>query len=170
MLATLDRFAVREAQPLDAAGIGKVYVESWRSSYRGILPAAYLASLDPRVRAAAYRNNLSDGQDLHLVAYDTTHLDIVGFCDAGAARRPGAAYEIYTLYLLDHAKLHGLGRAFFDAVRDRLRGSLMIWVLERNQHARGFYEALGGRRGSSVQSRIGGATVTEVSYVWEKRP
>lgn len=155
---------------MDAAGIGKVYVESWRSSYRGILPDAYLASLDPRVRAAAYRNNLNDGRDLHLVAYDTTHLDIVGFCDAGTARRAGAAWEIYTLYLLDHAKLHGLGRAFFDEVRARLLGSLCIWVLEHNQHARGFYAALGGKQGGSVQSRVGGAIVTEVSYLWEKGP
>ena len=172
MLATLDRFAVREATPLDAEGIGAVYARSWRSSYRGILPDAYLDGLDPRVRAVAYRNNLTDGRDLHLVAYDTTHLDIVGFCDAGGARR-GVPYasEIYTLYLLDHAKMHGLGRQLFELARARLGGrSLIIWVLEKNAHARRFYEALGGRAAGKFRSTIGGAIVTEQSYVWEKRP
>jgi GNAT superfamily N-acetyltransferase len=172
VLATLERFAVRKATPRDADGIGAVYTQSWRSSYRDILPRAYLAGLDPAQRAASYRENLSNGEGLHLVAYDTTYFDIVGFCDAGRSRR-GVRWEreIYTLYLLDHAKRHGLGRQLFDSARAYFGGrSLIIWVLEANEDARWFYEALGGRAGGRYQSRIGGATVTEQSYVWESRP
>jgi ribosomal protein S18 acetylase RimI-like enzyme len=108
---------------------------------------------------------------LHLVAFDTTYGEIVGFCDAGRSRRGPWAGEIYTLYLLDHAKRHGLGRQLFDRARAYFGGrSLVIWVLEDNHHARRFYEALGGRAGARIQSRVGGATVTEQSYVWESRP
>ncbi len=149
-----------------------MYTQSWRSSYRGILPDTYLDRLDWRARAEIHRKNLADGEDLHLVACDTTFGDIVGFCDAGKSRRGGPwASEIYTLYLLDHAKRHGLGRQLFDRVRAYFGGrSLVIWVLEANHDARWFYEALGGRAAGRVQSRIGGATVTEQSYVWESRP
>ena len=165
MLATLDRFAVREASPEDADAIGVVYTRSWQSSYRGILPDAYLDGLDPGARARMHRRNLLDGEDLHLVAYDTTYGGIVGFCDAGTNRRGGPwAREIYTLYLLDHAKRHGLGRQLFE--RARGTRSLIIWVLEHNHHARRFYEALGGKAAHRVQSRIGGVLVTEQAYVW----
>jgi ribosomal protein S18 acetylase RimI-like enzyme len=170
VLATLDRFAVRPATPRDAEGIGRVYVDSWRASYRGILPDAYLDQLDPRMRAALHHRNLTDGEDLHLVAFDTTHGDIVGFCDAGQSRRGGPwRSEIYTLYLLAHAKRHGLGRELFERARRDLDGeSLIIWVLEKNHHARRFYDALGGTLGGRFQSRIGGATVIEQAYVWDR--
>jgi GNAT superfamily N-acetyltransferase len=172
VLATLDRFSVRVATPLDAEAIGLVYTRSWQSSYRGILPDPYLDRLDARQRAAAQRKNLTDGEDLHLVAYDTTFLEIVGFCDAGMNRRGGPwAGEIYTLYLLDHAKRHGIGRQMYERARtwlddNALRG-LIIWVLAANHHARQFYEALGGRLGPRMQSRVGGALVTEQAYVWD---
>ena len=147
-----------------------MYTESWRASYRGILPDAYLDQLDARTRAAIHRKNLLDGEDLHLVAFDTTHGDLVGFCDAGRNRRGGPwVYEIYTLYLLTHAKRHGVGRELFERARRTFGGkSLIIWVLEENRHARRFYEALGGQLGGRFQSRIGGATVIEQAYVWER--
>ena len=106
-----------------------------------------------------------------LVAYDVTHGDIVGFCDAGPARRGAAmAGEIYALYLVQHAKRHGLGTEMFDHVASWLRAqgtpSMIIWVLETNHHARRFYEARGGRIGGTFQSQVYGHSVLERSYLW----
>ena len=39
----------------DADEVGTVHVEVWRQTYAGIMPADYLAGLDPRSRAASWR-------------------------------------------------------------------------------------------------------------------
>lgn len=166
------RFAVREAELDDAEAIARAHTESWQTSYRGILPDTVLDRIDVGQRADSRRRILRDRSILTLVAYDVTHGDIVGFCDAGPSRRhaPQPA-EIYALYMVHHAKRHGLGQDMFERTQSYFAAqgvrSLIIWVLDNNHHARGFYAAMGGVVGTSVPSRVGGFPVTEVSYVWD---
>jgi GNAT superfamily N-acetyltransferase len=167
------RFAIREAKLADAEGIARTHTASWRSSYRGILPDAVLDRIDVDQRTASWRRVLQDRSVLTLVAYDTTHHDIVGLCDAGKSRgdSPYAA-EVYRIYIEHHAKRHGLGREMFEQVTDWLRtqqlGSLIIWVLDSNHHARRFYEAMGGRAASRIPSMVSGFPVVELAYVWDR--
>jgi len=46
--------------------------------------------------------------------------------------------------------------------------AMIVWVVENSHHARGFYEAMGGRVGSRLQSRVGGFPVVELSYIWDR--
>lgn len=166
------RFAIRQAKLADADGIARTHAASWRSSYRGILPDAVLDRIAVDQRAASWRRTLQDHSVLTLVAYDVTHNDIVGFCDAGRSRgdSPYAA-EVYRIYIEHHAKRHGLGREMLEQVIDWLRGqqlrSLIIWVLDNNHHARRFYEAMGGRAASRIASTVSGFPVVELAYVWD---
>ena len=169
----MSRFAVREATLADAEGIAFAHVESWQSSYRGVLPDGVLDRLDVGQRVDTRRRMLREGGGLHLVAYDVTHGDIVGFCDAGESRRPGPwEGEVYALYMLHRAKRYGLGREMVERTMEWLptRGmrSLIIWVLENNHHARHFYAALGGRTGPRLGSSVAGFPVVEVGYVWDR--
>ena len=166
------RFAIREATIGDAEGIARAHTASWRTSYRGLLPASILARIDVDQRAASWRRTLQDPAVLKLVAYDTTHHDIVGLCDAGRSRgtTPHAG-EVYRMYLEHHARRHGLGREMFERVTSWLRSrqldSLVIWVLDTNHHARQFYQAMGGRPGPRVASSVSGFPVTEQAYLWD---
>ncbi len=166
------RFAIRAANLADAEGIARAHTASWQTSYRGILPEAVLARIDVDQRAASWRRTLQDRSILTLVAYDVTHHDIVGLCDAGRTRgnSPYAA-EIYRIYIEHHAKRYGLGREMFEQVTDWLRSqelrSLIIWVLDNNHHARRFYEAMGGRAAARMASTVSGFPVVELSYVWD---
>jgi GNAT superfamily N-acetyltransferase len=168
----MSRFAIREAVPADADGIARAHADSWRTSYRGILPDDVIDRIDVGQRVATRREILRDPTTFHLVAYDVTHGDIVGFCDAGPTRRqvphPG---EIYALYLVHRAKRYGLGTELFERAAAWLaaggRRSLIVWVLEGNHHARRFYEAIGGREAGRVRSSVGGYPVVEVSYTWD---
>jgi len=168
----LARYAVRPARLADAAAIARVHVASWNAAYRGILPDDVLARHDVGHRLDTRRRILQDTDGLHLVAHDTTFGDIVGFCDAGRARRPGPWQgEVYAIYLLHHARYLGIGRQLFDHtmawMRARNWSSMIVWVLENNPHARRFYEALGGRASGRVRSTIAGFPVVEVGYVWD---
>ena len=167
------RFAIRKAQLGDADGIARAHTASWRSSYRGILPDAVLARIDVDQRATSWRRTLQDRRILTLVAFDLTHQDIVGFCDAGPSRgHTGYAAEVYRIYIEHHAKRHGLGREMFEQVIDWLRSqdlrSLIIWVLDGNHHAHRFYEAMGGRAASRMASTVSGFPVVELAYVWDQ--
>ncbi len=169
----MTRFAVREAVIEDAEGIARVHTDSWQTSYRGILPDTVLDRIDVGQRVESRRKILRDRTVFQLVAYDLTHGDIVGFCDAGPSRRhvPYGG-EVYAIYLAHRAKRHGIGQEMFERVQAWLVAqdmrSMIVWVLENNQHARRFYEALGGRQGSRLQSRVGGYPVIELSYVWDR--
>jgi GNAT superfamily N-acetyltransferase len=168
----MTRFAVREAVLADAEGIARAHTDSWRTSYRGILPDSVLDRIDVGQRTSSRRRILADRSVFQLVAYDLTHGDIVGFCDAGASRRrfPYAG-EVYAIYLIHRAKRHGLGREMFRRVgawllANELR-SMIVWVLDDNAHARRFYEAMGGRLGPRLATRVGGFPVVEQAYVWD---
>jgi len=166
------RFAVRPATVDDAAQIARVQTSSWQTSYRGILPDAILDSMDPERRIPMRREILREPSAFNLVAYDTTFGDIVGFCNAGQARREGPQVgELYEIYILDRAKRYGLGRELFESVvewcEEQAMRSLIIWVLEDNHHARRFYEAMGGRAGARVSSTVRGFPVIERSYLWD---
>lgn len=169
----MTRFAVREALLDDANGIARAHTDSWQSSYRGILPDTVLDRIDVGQRAETRRRILGDRSIFQLVAYDLTHGDIVGFCDAGPSRRhvPYAG-EVYAIYLVQHAKRYGLGQEMFERVqawlvREGMR-SMIVWVLDNNHHARRFYEAMGGRMGSRLSSTVGGFPIVELSYVWDR--
>ena len=43
---------------------------------------------------------------------------------------------------------------------------MLVWVLEDNPAARGFYESLGGEELGRKTTTIGGRDLTEVSYGW----
>lgn len=169
----MSRFAVRPAQLSDAAAIARAHTDSWQQSYRGILPSNVLDRIDVGQRTESRTKILRDPDILCLVAYDVTHGDIVGFCDAGPARRhmPYGG-ELYALYMVHHAKRMGLGQEMFERTQQHFAArdvrSLIIWVLENNTHARGFYEAMGGRPGPTFPSRVGGFPVVEVAYVWDR--
>jgi ribosomal protein S18 acetylase RimI-like enzyme len=167
------RFAIREATERDASGIAHAHTASWQASYRGILPDRILDRLDVGQRVETRRKILRDRSVFQLVAYDLTHGDIVGFCDAGASRRhvPFAG-ELYAIYLVQHAKRYGLGQEMMERVQAWLVAndmrSMIVWVLENNHHARRFYEAMGGRSAGRLHTAVGGFPVTELSYVWDR--
>lgn len=169
----MSRFAIREATERDAAGIARAHTASWQASYRGILPDRLLDRIDVGQRVETRRRILRDRSVYQLVAYDLTHGDIVGFCDAGPSRRhvPYAG-ELYAIYLVQHAKRHGLGQEMIERVQAHLAASemrsMIVWVLENNHHARRFYEAMGGVAHVRLDSRVGGFAVVEQSYVWDR--
>jgi GNAT superfamily N-acetyltransferase len=169
----VERFAVREATERDADGIARAHTESWQSSYRGILPDRILDRLDVGQRVETRRRILRDRSVFQLVAYDQTHGDIVGFCDAGPSRRhvPFAG-ELYAIYLVQRAKRFGLGQLMLERVQAWLVAqgmrSMIVWVLEDNHHARRFYEAMGGSAGGKLRTSVGGFPVVEQAYVWER--
>ncbi len=141
---------VREATLADVPGIARVHVDSWRTTYKGMVPQRIIDSFTYEGRQELWRRALGpDSRSFVYVAEDESG-QIVGFASGGPARQdaPNHDGELYAIYLLQEHQGRGIGRQLFDAVVRTLveRGmrSMAIWVLAENP-ACGFYEALGGR-------------------------
>lgn len=163
---------IRDARPSDAAGIAKVHVASWRCTYPGLVPDAYLVNLSEAAAAMRWHNAVrahGPGQGA-LVAVDGAGT-VIGFATYGGCRIPVEGYEgeFYALYLLDDAQGQGLGRRLISTMAERLqkggKRTAVVWCL-RNNPARWFYERLGGVRVAERPIRFAGAELVEIAYGW----
>ena len=163
---------IRTATIADVAAIARVHVESWRTTYKGILPDDYLADLAYEQRERLWRRILSKpgGQRLVYVAEETPG-NIVGFASGGRERSRDPVYsgELYAIYLLENWQRQGLGRQLTVTLVGQLiqagLTSLLVWVLAENRSRR-FYEALGSQQVRQQPVTIGGAELIEVAYGW----
>jgi ribosomal protein S18 acetylase RimI-like enzyme len=153
----------------DAAAIASVHVSSWRSTYAGIVPDAYLASLNVEERAQNWEKHLAAQKAIFLVAEDEA--GIFGFACGGKLRDELAGYdaELYAIYLLSERQRRGTGRSLTrslaDALRDEGFKSMVVWVLERNP-AVAFYRRLGAVQIAQKTIEIGGAPLEELAFGW----
>jgi hypothetical protein len=68
--------SIRSAEIEDAAAIAHVHVQSWLTTYAGIVPAAYLASLNEAKRVGSWQDQLERGVCVHLAELEEV---VVGF-------------------------------------------------------------------------------------------
>ena len=165
---------IREATIADVAAIARVHVDSWKTTYKGLLPDDYLASLTYEQREPLWREILSRParHSLNYVAEDSAG-NIVGFASGGPERSGDPVYsgEVYAIYLLEPWQGQGIGRQLIATLVGQLiqRGfmSLLIWVLATNPSRR-FYEALGGQLVREKREMTGGIEVMDVAYGWRQ--
>ncbi|NOT55046.1 MAG: GNAT family N-acetyltransferase [Deltaproteobacteria bacterium] len=163
---------IRAAHSDDALAIARVKVDSWRTTYAGIVPADYLANLSYEQQGRVWEHHISIlGDAATMYVAETPAKEVVGFAHSGPERtgNPRHAGELYAIYLLAAYQRHGLGRQLTQAVVTGLLqhglSSMLVWVLADNP-SRAFYEALGGQYVTEQEVTIGSARLTEVAYGW----
>ncbi len=161
---------IREANSSDAAGIARVHVDSWRTTYPGLVPEDVLANLSYERSASNWRQVLSSPDRVVFVAEGDAG-EIVGFASGGPERTGNKGYdgELYAIYLLQGFQKQGIGSRLILALATRLaalgRQSLFVWVFSDNP-ARSFYEKIGGIRVTEQVIEIGSARLMETGYGW----
>ena len=92
MVEQLDEVTIRVATEGDASGIARVHVRSWQEAYAGIVPDAYLASLDADERTAQWGRYLREGPADEIHTWVALAADrVVGFVTVGPSRDEDAA-------------------------------------------------------------------------------
>jgi ribosomal protein S18 acetylase RimI-like enzyme len=163
---------IRPARSNDARAIAHVHVDTWRTTYVGIVPDEHLSNLSYDRSQANWLSYLSnpDSETHAFVAEDETG-QIVAFASGGPLREQLGNYdgELYVLYVLRSFQGSGYGKLLVSRVAHDLisRGyhSLVIWVLKENPACR-FYERLGGKQVAEKMIEIGGKGLIDVAYVW----
>jgi ribosomal protein S18 acetylase RimI-like enzyme len=167
---------IRTAELDDAPAIARVHVETWRSTYGGIVPQTYLDGLTVPNRAVAWTRLLEQsGRSILTMVSEDHNRRIVGFVSGGALRHADARFqaEISSLYVMQAYQGAGHGRRLFMAASNRLAQlgytGLFVWVLADNP-ARAFYEALGGEAVSEMTREFAGKSLREIGYGWTDIP
>ncbi|GMA32855.1 GNAT family N-acetyltransferase [Litorihabitans aurantiacus] len=170
---------VRRARPDDATTLGAIHVRSWQRGYDGLLPADVLADLDPVARGQWWAQLLQaqDGTPDDTPG-PVTHVAerggaVVGFVGTGPVRgsdhgESASTAELF-LYVDPEAWRGGVGRELMATATARLTRAgytdAMLWVLEGNARAIGFYEATGWEHdGVRRVEVIPGVTAAELGY------
>lgn len=140
---------IKKAGNADAKSIAKVHVDSWRSTYKNIVPDSFLDNLTyekSEQRQLEYLNESNDKSALVALIDD----QVVGFAMFGKNRDDKYDYqgEIYGIYLLEEYQGKGIGKLLFnESVKwliDKGYKDMILWVLKDNIAAIGFYEKVGG--------------------------
>ena len=163
---------VRQARLGDARDIGRIEVETWRTTYAGMLPDRVLLGMSEHRQTASWAGFLRHRPGDVFVAEDggPDHR-LLGFGNCGPQRTTRFDYagEVYTLYVAPEAQGSGLGRQLLLSLFTRLvhcgHGSALIWVVRANP-SRFFYERLGGKLVLHRQIPLGGEPVEAVGYGW----
>ncbi|MFJ7934621.1 GNAT family N-acetyltransferase [Sporosarcina sp. NPDC096371] len=161
---------IRKAELQDVAGIAKVHVDSWRTTYKGIVPDTFLENLSYENREQIWMSGIN--QNNVYIAEDENG-QIVGFASGGKERTgnyEAFVGELYAIYLLEGQQGKGLGQQLFQSVVEDLKekklNSMLIWALEENPACR-FYEALGGQKIDTAEIEIDGKKLSEVAFGWD---
>jgi ribosomal protein S18 acetylase RimI-like enzyme len=135
---------IRPASPDDALAIETIRVHGWRSAYRHVFPAAELDELP--IDAERWRSRLHVPPPGWSTVVCEVEGRVVGFASTGPSRDEDEIGELYAIYVDPDQWSTGAGRALMTEAEQRLAAdydAALLWVLEDNPRARGFYERAG---------------------------
>lgn len=154
----------------DIYAISRIYEQSWKFAYKGIIPQENLNSIPSEAWIEYLKRSdrhvlvlLENGEYIGTASYGQSRT--VEFSDCG---------EVMSIYLLPQAMGRGYGKKLMKAAIDGLGNlgyrNIILWVLEENTNARAFYESIGFVSGNRTkEDNIGGKHLTEILYCYQLR-
>ncbi|MDQ0351942.1 ribosomal protein S18 acetylase RimI-like enzyme [Alkalibacillus filiformis] len=161
---------IREANISDASGIGKVHVDSWRSTYKGIVPDEYLNNMTYEKREKLWINNISAQDQYIIVAEDETG-QIVGFASGGkrVTNEHEDSGDLTSIYILEEFQGQGVGtqlmKEMFAYFRKVGYHTIFVEVLKSNE-SKFFYEAFEAVHNETSSITIQGKELDLLIYKW----
>ncbi|MCC7040703.1 MAG: GNAT family N-acetyltransferase [Burkholderiales bacterium] len=163
---------IRLATPHDAAAIAQVRVMAWRTTYRGMMPAAYLDAMSVEASATQWERILGASPNTSTTFVAEVAGLVVGFASGLMLDAPKLGFdaELSAVYLDREHQRHGVGRRLVArvAAAQRAHGAtgLLVWVIAGNKPARAFYERLGAELIVEQPFEWDGMDLVEAGYGW----
>jgi ribosomal protein S18 acetylase RimI-like enzyme len=163
----------RIAEQNDAHGIAALHAESWRRTYRGMMPDEFLDGAVVSNRLATWRERLSEDRTDRWVCLALDESELAGFICVFGNEDPIWGSYIDNLHVGSRYHRRGVGTELMIHAAEWLqqfypRSGVYLWVMEANIPARRFYELLGARNcGTSNKRDPGGGYAPNCRYVWD---
>ena len=169
----MSEIKIRPGKQKDVPEISRVFARSWRTTYEGLVPEAFLKGLNEEAAAKLFTESLaSTTHSYFLHVAEDAQGRIIGFVDGGKERsHPESGMgELYAIYLLKESQGLGTGRKLFQATTESLVRSgitsMIVWVLEQSPY-RKFYESVGGKLEPGIKRLdLANQQVKLVPYRW----
>lgn len=148
--------------------ISKIYEESWKYAYNGIIPQDYLDSI-PK---GQWVSNLDNPSRKTLICIDDDRFIGTSSFDKSRFEKFSDWGEIISIYLLPDYLGKGYGKILLQAAISELEKmeykNIFLWVLRDNIRARCFYERFGfSRTDGYLDDNIGGKELQEIRYIYK---
>jgi len=174
-MQTIPALSLRPATVGDAALIASIHSTSWRATYRGLLPDAFLDGEAAGERDAYWKARMAaPGGERRMVQIALLGDEPIGF--VCVERQPDSAWGalLDNLHALPGYQGIGAGKLLMRAATDWARAQgetqMYLYVLEGNLPAMGFYERQGWRFVGAEPDRMGGVDITALRYVYRLDP
>jgi len=170
----MSSIVIRPASASDAEAIARVRVDSWRETYRGMIPQAYLDAMKLEESRALWEKVLSAGSSAVSVFVAEHGAEIVGFGSGNMLAQPkhGFEAELSAVYVRREFQRAGVGRRLVaetaGALSQGARGAsgLIVWVIAGNKGARAFFERMGAELVVEQAFQWDGMDLVEAGYGW----
>jgi len=165
--------SIRRARVEDAEAIARVRIDCWRITYRGLIPNAYLDSMQIDDSTALWHRVLSAGPNTTSVFVAENDGDVIGFAAGNMLQEPryDVDAELSAAYVQREFQRAGVGRQLVAAVADAQRAhgahGLIVWVIAGNKGARAFYEQLGATLLVEQPFEWDGMPLVEAGYAFD---
>ena len=162
---------IKKANEEDIKAVSRVYVDSWKTTYHGLVPDDYLDSLSYKEAEQRWLHFLNHENEAFIYIAVNNAGNIIGFASGKSMDDENFDGELYSLYLLQKCRGLGIGRQLVSAIANHFKEkgftSIMVWVMEKNKSGLGFYERMGGKKYLRRKSEFGGMVVDDVAYGWK---
>jgi ribosomal protein S18 acetylase RimI-like enzyme len=163
---------IRAARAGDAEAIARVRIDSWRATYRGLIPQPYLDSMQLDASRALWEKVLGAKSDTVSVFVAERGTEIIGFASGNRLPQPkhGFDAELSAIYIRREFQRAGIGRRLVaetvESLGTRGASGLIVWVIAGNKSARAFYERLGAELVIEQAFQWDGMDLMEAGYGW----
>ncbi|KSU83311.1 L-amino acid N-acyltransferase YncA [Fictibacillus enclensis] len=157
---------IRKALPGDEEAIAFVHVDSWRTTYKGIVDEEYLQNMSVEDRKEMWKGIIENPLPENYLFVASINQEIIGFCSGGPNRSGRYPYdgELYAIYILQEYQRRSIGtsliRRLAQSHLDSGYHTMMVWVLQDNP-CKIAYERLGGILLGKEEIQIGNQELVE---------
>jgi L-amino acid N-acyltransferase YncA len=161
---------IRKAVLTDAKGIAKVHVDSWKSTYKNIIPDEFLKKLSYDQRTELWNRNITK-EGNYVFVVENNEGEIIGFADCGKRESNNVpnSGDLTSIYLLEEYQGKGVGKQLLKQLFLQFEelgfNRVFVEILEDNK-TRYFYEYYGANLLKSEKITIAGAKLNLLIYEW----
>lgn len=169
----LDTVTFRPATIDDARAIAQVHVDTWRTTYAGIVPDDYLRDLSYERRERQWQSFYTKPEPKSDLLVALEGQTVIGFSCWGQERGTDEeSGEVFAIYLLKRFHGQGIGKELFlrsiASINSEGFSSVAVWALADNPTCK-FYRNMGGSEFSEKFVEIGGVKLKEICFRWNRK-
>ncbi|MBP5223163.1 MAG: GNAT family N-acetyltransferase [Lachnospiraceae bacterium] len=141
-------YTISKAKIEDAERFGYIQVESWRAAFSDILEKDIISKyLDLEHVTGIYKRNIEIGRGNGLIMQVDGRDHCIAYWDKARNTEDDKMAELICIHSLPERWRNGYGTEMMKQVIKDVKTagytSLCLWVFDKNQRARNFYEAVG---------------------------